>query len=671
MSRKQWIRYVLAGLLFAFVAVPGRHGPLDGLPLENPLETVALFLALWACVFLPLSFPQEGRNRKRTYVLMAVLLAAIAAKAALGAASLPRGLTGHYASATAPAAATVRLDPVLAFESKGYVRNGSPFPVWFLNDRELFNEAGTDRTLLPFTAVWEGFVEMDAVQPDFALVHDGDASIAVGGTDPEKFVAWKSGPYPVRVTYASPPSRGHFLYLAGPSGAPFTELYPAPYGKNEIARDKTVGFFTAIVLFAGLLAAILLVAGMTAGTRWIAWMKNDGLFAILAMAAFAFAYGTVLHAAQSPYFNTPYAGSDELTYETFARHAATTGDWSMIGLEREAYYYQLYYYFLAAMHALCGEGFASVFALQAMALVFAALVFARTGILASAPQAVQAGVFAAIAFMPELVGESGRIMPTVLGVFFAGCAAALMMRKKGHAGTHALAGAMLGLGILNRYNFLAWVPFVLAYALVSAGKGKIVRCACLTGGIAAVLAPFFIRNGLIAHQWRLVSQSNTTANFMLGTPVPENFVPQGTFRAETFPFVRTVFDERASAAIEWMREQPWDYLALMLGKAEKAVSLHPALWCAFAIVSVLWTICPRALAEGLERRKYLVYGGFAISQMAVITLFSTGNDRYYFVITPFLVTSAGMLAAAAYRSKNSLFQSSKQSMSQIRWPWRA
>lgn len=668
------MRCGLMALATAFIMLPGRAGFLDGIPLDRPHELLILIIALAMCSFAPMRLPENPEGRKRIYALFCALICLSAAKVAIGTISLPQGLNGSYALAGRIEAE--RLDRQIMFSDKGYAYGETTFPVWFLNDRERFNQADLDRTEMPFTTEWNGYARMETAQPDMLLEYGGDASVEIDGVPAERFAAWKTGMYPIRIRYDAGTANGRFLRLTRKSdGTAFEDLFPKPYGPRELARDKAVSRVGLAILIFGALAAMLAFMALVSGAAWKEWFVTwrPGALAIGAV-CFALLVIRLRVAAQSPHAVMLYSGSDELTYETFARHMRITGDWSMGQLEREAYYYQLYYYFVALMHYIGGEGLMPIFIMQAAMLVVAGLFMMRAGMRMAKcgdgwKRSIPFGAaFAAIGLMPELGRETMRLMPTIPGILAAAIAAWAMLLagdtpgKKGIA--WSLAGGMvLGIGIMNRYNFLVWAPFLVAYAILGKHGSRWAKPLACAGGIMIVLLPFVLRNRIVADQWRLVSQSNTTANFMLGTPVPEGFEPKSPFLTETKPILGTFFDGRANRTIGWMKERPYDYARFVYHKAKQSIDMHPALWSIFGAISLIWIMRPKILSEGLERRAYLLWGGFVIGQFSIITIMSTGDGRYYAPIIPFLVLS---VALAAGRSMNSLFHSSKQTDSQMR-----
>lgn len=677
MVGNQWMRYGLASLFLVFACVPGRRGFLDGIPLEDSSELLLIFAVLTLCVFFPLTAPQGKWGKRILWGLATAFLAVTAMKASLGILSLPRGFSARYA-VTGSTATANRIDPVIAFKSGGYARNAMPFPLWFVNDRELLNQEGLDRPSLPVTAEWNGYAVVRGTRLDVELTSDGKAAMEINGVPYAEFTAWQAGTYPIRVRYTAGEARDRFISLTDrKTGLPFTEIFPQAYSEKELAYDAIIGKIGKATMPAGLFIFLLMLMALSTGAPWKSWFVSRGPWTlILGAICLAGVLAYAFPATASPYFNMFYSGSDELTYETFARHMRLTGDWGMARLEREAYYYQLYYYFVAGMHYVLGEGFLTIFIAQAALLVAAAFVLASSmrRMICTETRAATPVFFAAaagIALMPELAKESAYLLPTVLGIFFSAIAVTALMAAKGadgkkSAALYALAGAALGAGTLNRYNFLAWIPFLAAYALAQYGKKGLMPLAALSAGTLALLAPFILRNGITAGQWRLVSQSNTTANFLLGTPVPADFKPRVPVVTAGMPLIRSVFDERADRPLSWIREEPVAYLSLLYGKAKTAILTHPVLWFIFCISSAAWLTRPTMLGADLTRADYLVYGGFVMSQFVTITLASTGNARYYFVITPFLVLFAGLLGAMLARSMNSLFHSSKQSNNQIR-----
>ncbi len=102
-----------------------------------------------------------------------------------------------------------------------------------------------------------------------------------------------------------------------------------------------------------------------------------------------------------------------------------------------------------------------------------------------------------IAIDPILLGQSVLVMSETLATFLAAMTLLALTRSVNEASIRraALCGALLGLCVLCRPTFLAWLAGVaIVFALRASGPRRLARTGALVAAAAVVLAPWAIRN---------------------------------------------------------------------------------------------------------------------------------------------------------------------------------
>ncbi|MDD3642455.1 MAG: tetratricopeptide repeat protein [Candidatus Krumholzibacteria bacterium] len=191
---------------------------------------------------------------------------------------------------------------------------------------------------------------------------------------------------------------------------------------------------------------------------------------------------------------------DSETYDRLAR--ALLGG----GIEGEEAYAVnvLYPYFLAGVYAVAGGAKIAVLVAQAMldSLTCVLIFLAATRLAGRATALVCAGI--AVLYAP-LVAYSGAILTPTLVTFLAALALFLLViyQERPSWRTALAGGAVIGLATLGRGNHLLLVPLCGVFFFLAAGSRKTAlrHWGALALGALLVIAPFNLRNYLVARQW--------------------------------------------------------------------------------------------------------------------------------------------------------------------------
>lgn len=668
------MRNALKATMILFLLAPGREGILDGIPLERPHEIIVLWALIMLCVLIPKPETIDRKTSWQMGICAALILMLTAAKIGIGAVSMERGLIGTY---TIPGQEGIerathrmtkddhgtRRDQVIDFTNRGYDPKSDPLPLWFMNDTVRFNAPDLDRTTLGFEAEWIGYVYLPSPgKPKIHTETNGVANVTIDGTPLAEFSAGSAGMYPIWIRYEPEQDRNRAIRLQWEeTREPVTELFVKRHTDGEMRTDAALGWiaYAIMLLGAALTAAAigLTLKGTGPARAWlsswrlVAGITEGGIMAYLAVA--------VLNRTPSIFFNFLPSGGDELSYETYARHIQLTHDWAMISIEKSSYYYQMYYYFLTAFHYLGGERLFPIIMIHACLVAGSAFMVFQMARLLAAPKgnigSAWVGIPAMIGFamMPQVKEEIFHIMPTISGIFFATATGAALLWGERNAPRKNMpfwgAGALMTLAIMNRYNFLAWVPCIVIWLIAKRTKVGWKAPVLFMLGLAVSVAPFVIRNKIVADEWRLVSKWNSTINFIKGNPVPMGYVAKSEIDVTVTPVLKSIFDEQASEVVRWIVDEPGEYAKFSAKKIRFALSLYPILWAIFGAISLIWLARPSWIDSRLERKDYILIGGFVLTQLAIVTIFSVNSERYYFTLIPFLMIGIAIALKTAQK----------------------
>ncbi|MEO8682827.1 MAG: hypothetical protein ABI665_27515, partial [Vicinamibacterales bacterium] len=253
-------------------------------------------------------------------------------------------------------------------------------PLPWINDLGRFNFQGPNqprRSQLPFSTEWSGFwwvetngevlgLYMDAPGATGELVIDGVKVLTMGPTD----ITAAASVEPLRgwhqlVVRLSAPPAGTRRFSAGQlianqrfpfDAASIAQRRLAPWQRTSLrVRDlvaRAIGlgvlaWLAVLVVFALIEIRLDYLAASTEASMRRAAVRMFALVAIAEACWFAWPWASRVMVL--------VGGDDTLTYETYARHIQLDG-LLMPGLLEPFYYQAFYPYFLAALHAVFGEG---------------------------------------------------------------------------------------------------------------------------------------------------------------------------------------------------------------------------------------------------------------------------------------------------------------------------
>jgi hypothetical protein len=330
-------------------------------------------------------------------------------------------------------------------------------------------------------------------------------------------------------------------------------------------------------------------------------------------------------------------------YDAIAR-SVLAGDgyvYPHFGQPQRAYYSGVPYVLLTAgTYHLWPERPKAMLVVQAMlAMVTAALVVGLASCLGNPLAGLVAGVLTAL--HPALVYYDVRkLHPLGLDALLS-VAPILVLVARPTRWTAALAGVLIGLGVLQRGSLLPLALFALAWLGSRPGtrRERLVRALAFIGAVAIVVAPWLYRNQRVFGRPRLVTGNGY--RFFIGNVPPS----QGSALLPSGQAVIDVADPDLRRALPAQDELGQDRLFWQRGSA--FVHAHPATFVGQVARKLVyfWTLTPAtgALYPRLYRNLYLAFYGCVLLAAIVgaATLARTGQRRSLLLIAAlFLSVSA-------------------------------
>ncbi len=377
-----WVAY--------FVVPTDAGGLIGGMPL-GPVETAGLLALAWLAL--------RGEWPRRGWSVASILVIS-----AVGAALIP-GAGGFRARYFANATATGPHERSTEFSDGTFTRidqrldfspGGPEFPLAFFNDISRFNFYSLGqprRRQLEFAAAWSGQWWTEAGDTTMFLEAPGaTAQLFIDGTAVASLtptvgalnvlVPLTAGWHRIDATLSSPygaPRRFSTGTVRGNARQPFDSasvvtqrVRPWQLTAAQFLRwSKTIAD-GLILAWLGWLCARALQRHVSGWRGWSSLGQRPLLFPLLAIAV----------AAEAMVFAWPWTrqlmvmagGDDPMTYEWYSRDILLNGLLMNFGLpvgQGEPFYYQAFYpYFLAAVHALFGEGMFGVILVQRLLVAF-------------------------------------------------------------------------------------------------------------------------------------------------------------------------------------------------------------------------------------------------------------------------------------------------------------
>jgi hypothetical protein len=433
-----------------------------------------------------------------------------------------------------------RIDRRLAFGGRG----DPDLPLYFFNDSSRFNFSGPnepDRTTLPFSARWQGYVRVRIAQPGrtlYASGRDVAAEIWVDGIrsavlEPSAGEALGQARWPagwrhivVRLTSTS----GGRWFEAGMIGAdrtrtPFSdaEMVGRPFAPSRMAVDRIVRAVSGAI--DAVLIAILAVS--TAMTLAGAARRFGDARALVGPGWFASAVLAMLFAQSAAHHMILFeGGSHYLAQESYARDIALHGPLMLLGQPRgEAQPFSdqpLYPYFLAVVHLLVGEDLFGVYVVQwllAFAVVQMVCTIAATlfGEVVGRATLLLAGIY----FVAKLVPLSQVLASENLFIPLLTAWTMLMIQMAAPSSGEraaARAGLIAGLATLARSTLLVGWVFVLPVLARAVTRGLMAArsVAVMLVMASAVVSMATVRNAIASRRFVPITTSSGLS-LLLGT----------------------------------------------------------------------------------------------------------------------------------------------------------
>jgi hypothetical protein len=530
-------------LLVLFAAFPGpRRSLFSGIPFSSKahLLAAALMVAALAIALFP---PRHGL---RTRWLLALALVC-AAKTAISPLLQAEGWRGEYwtgqirrdtgVQPLAPVrffwrgARDHRIDPTLVF-------NDINFALFYVNDwpDDWTAYSGTPRQVLqPLRVHWTGYGDLSApaaistsVTANGSVAMDIDGAEMLRTSSPSQATVGQTlsaGKHRIDIIYDKPPDARPSFSLA-PLPFPVT---PVPTTAAELSRSR---FASHAIDFLGIVIVLLFAGAIVDAYRASAdfflreiWISRDRVVLVALVAVMLLAGvedAITARAATLPLIT----GDDPLVYEANARTILFNGLLMRHSTgETSAYYhYPLYPYVLAPVHAVLGEDFGSVrffnwmcLAATAILLWFLLRKWLSPGSLSVALIMFGAFTYAYLRPYAHTAFTDNLYMPMCVAAVLA--LAVAFERKR--ATWLALTGVLTALGAATRPSLLIHAPFVVLTVLLF-WPGSIFRrgagAAAFAGGFAAALAPFTLRNWIVAHKLVPLVSSYVMLPFFLYAP---------------------------------------------------------------------------------------------------------------------------------------------------------
>ncbi len=611
---------------------------------------------------------------------------AIAVAAAVASLAVPgdRGLQArYYASAAASGAHERSTDYrnrnyTRVDERLDFARGDRDFHLAFFNDHTRFNylrPGEPDRRYLEFAVAWSGWwYATGSTQQVYLHAPKASAQLLIDTTP---------------VLTATPESRTENRELTLSEGwhrlhVTFSSPYGGPrvFSAGEVHDGRTVPFDTGMVrteriddrqtLVARMLAAIKPVADLLA-LGWLASIASlllvrrigelwqAGVAAPAAGIALFLAAGAIeaLRFAWpwAERFRNMIAGDDPMTYEGYARDILFNGILMNRGAplgQGEPFYYQAFYpYFLAASHALFGEGMFGVLFLQRLFVALTAVAATRIamklrGDVVWPIALVVSALFVWWKFAPiaaDLLNESLYI--PLLMAWVASLITTLLQPSNARA---AFSGAVGGLAAITRSTaMLSWLLVWPAafHHFRSAGRQRVI--ATLVTCTLAVFSLVAVRNALVSYQFAPTS-TELGITLLGGNPPPAGLVTDPAKRKPLYD--RLGVGGHTTEVIEYAIAAPGHFLANMGRKALFALGFYEPYAEGWGYSPVYIAVWLSAIGGLIAARRHagarpvpaLIPLLVAITQYAVVVMVYPKGERLILPVHTMLLPYAAIAA---------------------------
>jgi hypothetical protein len=535
--------------------------------------------------------------------------AIVTAGAAIATAAVPGhpGLNARYYATATPSGAHERSpenrdrDFTRIDDRIEFVRGERDFHLAYFNDHTRFNflrPGEPDRRALEFAVAWTGWW-WSRGGTETLFVHAPKASALVSvDTSPAFNTTPASGDETRELELTAGWHRLHITF-ASPYGAPrefsagvIRDGTRRPFDSSMVRTERADGRQRAVarglaiikpaadiiaVAWLSALAGLLLLR--RAGQLW----QSRGADAAAALALFL--AGGAVEALRFAWpwterFRNMIAGDDPMTYEGYARDILLNGILMNGGMppgQGEPFYYQAFYpYFLAATHALFGEGFFGALFVQRLLVAVTAVIVTGIAIKLRGDRVWPLALMVSALFAYwKLAPISADLLSEALYVpLLTGWAAAMIETCRRPAITQAAwTGVLGGLAAITRSTAMLSWPLVWPGLFIQL-RGVSVRGRIVSTLIAATLAVFSliaIRNAIVAHTFAPTS-TELGITLLGGNPPPPDLKLDST-RRQAF-YDRLGIGGYTIEVIEYALAAPGSFAANMARKAAFALGFY-------------------------------------------------------------------------------------------------
>ena len=677
-------RLASVAIWLAYFLVPTVGGPVNGIP-AGPIDTLGAALVLWIAA-----------HGVRLYGITLVLAALIMASA------VSAGIRGHagfqaryFANAAAegphergtehPQATFTRIDRELDF-GQG-VRD---FPLAFFNDNSRFNfyrGGEPQRRLLAFSIAWSGWWRAHGSPTLYLDAPGASAQLFVnGGLVAE--VTPQSGPATGSAVLSGDWQRVHVIFLS-PYGAP--RRFSAgvldgderrPFSADAVRTQQLSAAEHRLALGVGavktivdtiVLAWLIAIGGLLLlrrlGEVWTNPLQSDRAAIALVVAA-----GFI----ESMRYALPWTrqllllagGDDPMTYEGYARDIQFNGLLMNGGRpprEGEPFYYQAFYpYFLAAAHAIFGEGMFGVLLLQRFLVVLTAAAIIRVAVELVGSRVWPAalavgGLFVWWKFAPiaaDLLNES-LYLPLLMAwtvMLIRTCRAPSIERA-------TLTGVAGGFAAITRSTaILAWpLVWLLCAWQWRRRRGWIRLTTVMVACSLAVFSLIAVRNWIVAH--RFVASSTELGITLLGGNEPPpglkiDMGPRGAF------YERLALNPNTAKVVEFAITAPSTFAMGLARKAAFALGFYEPYapgWGSSPVYIAVWTSAIAGVVVAMRQRAapriaVMLPLIIALTQYAAVVIVYPKGERLilpiHTLLAPYAAIAAHQLVTGILRRRS-------------------
>lgn len=547
-----WMWWTAVALSTTCVLLPGpEHSLFSGVPLSS--RATALLCALLIVTVATAMFRPHRQPRFLWSVAIAVL---VVAKVLLAPALVPTGWRGVYATAVrlttaytpfheqyfqnrGVAAQPFRIDRNVDFE-------GVTFGLSFVNEpppRAVLGEppAAKRDVAQPLTVHWTGNTFAERAHPlTMTVTASGrmtvslDAHPLLDAQNPTNVVVkaeLTAGTHRISVVYTKPP---HVVPRARIGTSERITPFPADAGQlQRAARAATasnlLGIMSLLLLAAAWVDAYFPMSRLMLGGLW---ERPDKVSAVLLASVFILNAASISIPARHATIQVGI-GDDPLAFEGYSRWIARNGVMMRddSGFAEPYYFFPLYSYVLAGAHIVFGDDFSAIYLLNYLCMAADALLMwallrrSLSGISVVLFLLIIVGPFVAANLRPYAATafSDNLFIPVVLSMILASIRAFDTHRVK----WVVLAGVLTSVGAATRTSLLTYIPCfcaaLLLYREFASPVHRVKACAAYIAAFAVGIAPFTIRNWLVAKKFVLIVGSLVALPWFLfgaGEPAP-------------------------------------------------------------------------------------------------------------------------------------------------------